>query len=107
MYWMVFYSILWALSPIFLVSGYLSGYFAQENERAFIKRTSRWKLFFGFVFFLVVVTFMFLFPDFGTRFWFNELSSNPIVITFTCLEIAAAIFLLGRIFALIQIKLKR
>lgn len=106
-YWGVFYSTLWTLSPIFLIFGYLSGHFAREKERNFIEGTPGWKFILAFAFIFVLVIFIYLVPDLGSRFWFNELSANPLIITFTSLEIAVAIFLLGRGFAVVQIKLKK
>jgi hypothetical protein len=106
-YWGVFYSALWIISPVFFVFGYASGRLAEEKELIFIKKSPKWKFLFFLAFFSGAVTFAFFFPDVGTRFWFNELSENLLIIAFTSLQIATVIFLLGRGLALTQIKLTK
>ncbi|WP_143098503.1 hypothetical protein [Variovorax sp. OK605] len=106
-YWGIFYSIFWVLSPVFLICGYMSAYFSRGKGLDFIERNPIWKYFLFLLLFLCATVFLLFIPDAGTKFWFNELSNNLLVITFTCLEISGVIFLAGRAAGIVQFKLTK
>ena len=106
-YWGVFYALFWVIAPIFLILGFVSSFFLSEKGLDALREKTWLKLVIAFFFLMAITLFGFTVPEVGTKPWFDETSSNVVILAFTCLEISGCHHGLGLIVGLIRIKSSR
>lgn len=105
-YWGVFYALFWVIAPILMALGFVTAFLLKGKRLEAFQDKSWYELSYLFVVSTAFSSFLFIFPDVGTRPWFNEMSSNVAVLLFTCWSLSTFHYFLGFSVGIIIVRLK-
>lgn len=104
-FWGMFFSIFWVVSPLFLFLGFLFAFFQSGERYKYLIAMSGLKMFFLALVWLALNLFVWYLPMAGEGSWrMNQISRNPLFLTWSWLLVAGVIFGLGALIEMFLIK---